>query len=792
MNDALITILSLSVSGSILTLILFAGKPFLKNRVSKAFSYYIWLLVLLRLLVPIAAPVNVMGTLFGIEQPGTNNTVTEQTGIPVGNGTVQTGKQAAVSSNTQAVSPEPQNNETAGTQAPADIHWSFSIWNFIKNNLLWIWLAGSVISLGWFITAYTCYSRRIRLSCVTPHNDDLEVFEQMRDDKRVRMACSSYVATPMFIGALRPVIVLPQLAYIRNGMDRELRNILSHELTHYRRKDVLYKWLVVTVTSLHWFNPLMLLIRKEISRVCELSCDEAVISGMSADKKQFYGNTLLALSANRKLPSGILATTLCEDKKELKERLISIMRYKKKSAWAVALTLVLALLLAGCAAALGAATSPSSEVAPENSAQTTGTAYSREMDGTIINWHDTGSFYSLDENGNVILSYDNGKNTGKAPLILQPSGSEEGISIYNTGFYISDEKTAIAYGDSAGTEQVTILISDDMGKTWNSANIDLNGAAASWKCIGFTSQNDGWLVVCSFVGMGQEQHYIYMTSDGGKTWTPVHGNIDDVYGRMLSGAGFVNDKIGFLCFRYESDFQPAICMTRDGGLTWNKLSVNLPEEYSGYNKTPFSPVFDGTKIILPVLLTGDSAGGVEIYLTSSDEGHTWQCETTMPTNSAVAGGTAMGNNAEKSQSISSTAESAQTDTNPNGYSPAATSPQSTSGSILNVKILDISLFDMNGNKLQATDGWIHVQKNTKIVVTYSGNADEIDYIFTPTGTETYNLQKIIGNSFVGPNDTKAEFVWSPSSDPSIGYISVSISQGNYSVKSDYINVIYQT
>jgi hypothetical protein len=115
----------------------------------------------------------------------------------------------------------------------------------------------------------------------------------------------------------------------------------------------------------------------------------------------------------------------------------------------------------------------------------------------------------------------------------------------------------------------------------------------------------------------------------------------------------------------------------------------------------------------------------------------------------------------------------------------------SSRSILNVKILNISFYDENGNKLNPIAGWIHLQKNTKIVVTYSGNADQIDYIFTPTGTETYNLQKIIGNSFVGPNDTKAEFVWTPSADQTLGYINISINQGNYSVKSDLINVTYQ-
>ena len=159
----------------------------------------------------------------------------------------------------------------------------------------------------------------------------------------------------MFIGVFRMVIVLPQFAYVKNGRDKELVTILRHELTHYRRKDIIYKWIVVVVTSIHWFNPLMLLIRKEISRACELSCDEAVIIGMSSDEKRFYGNTLIALSANKKLPVGVLATTLCESKKELQERLESIMKFKKKSVLGVVMTLVLALMLSVCASALGAA-----------------------------------------------------------------------------------------------------------------------------------------------------------------------------------------------------------------------------------------------------------------------------------------------------------------------------------------------------------------------------------------------------------------------------------------------------
>lgn len=120
-----------------------------------------------------------------------------------------------------------------------------------------------------------------------------------------------------------------------------------------------------------------------------------------------------------------------------------------------------------------------------------------------------------------------------------------------------------------------------------------------------------------------------------------------------------------------------------------------------------------------------------------------------------------------------------------------TSTVSSSGSILDVKIMDISFYDEKGKKLTPIDGWIPVHKNTKIVVSYEGSAHQIDFIFTPAGSGTYNSQMIIGNSSVRPNDTKAEFIWTPSADQSLGYINISINQGNYSLKSELINVTTQ-
>lgn len=139
--------------------------------------------------------------------------------------------------------------------------------------------------------------------------------------KPVELYINPLVSSPLLIGFFHPCIVLPEVDMQETGFDC----ILLHELTHLRRMDTVYKWLVQFTICLHWFNPLVHLMDREISRACELACDEAVIMKLDREKIRVYGDTLIhATGAGGTCKAPLSSVTLIEAKELLKERLGAI------------------------------------------------------------------------------------------------------------------------------------------------------------------------------------------------------------------------------------------------------------------------------------------------------------------------------------------------------------------------------------------------------------------------------------------------------------------------------------
>ena len=351
MTDLMKTILALTVSGTALAGGLALLRRLLKNKLPQWLFYYLWLLVLLRLIVPVAVPL----------PEAWRPHQTEAMSVPVQQVTIEPGLSGAIQQAQNQLPPGTADQpweivvpsvtmpSTTPTQLPSSDPWHEQLWDFLCDHFLIIWLGGAAIHFLWFALSYLRFCHRLKETYSPLWEHELALLNTLRNTQKVTACRSILASTPMLVGLVHPRIILPP----EDITTRQLECILRHELTHLSRRDLLYKWFVVAATSLHWFNPFMPWLRREISRCCELSCDEQVVGSMDERQKQWYGETLLALASLRALPRAVPATTLCEEKQQLRERLLGIMKYRKATALILLLSCLLTVLIAGCASVLG-------------------------------------------------------------------------------------------------------------------------------------------------------------------------------------------------------------------------------------------------------------------------------------------------------------------------------------------------------------------------------------------------------------------------------------------------------
>lgn len=381
MNPLLQLVLSLSLGGSLMALLVLGLKWTLRGKLPSAFYYCAWLAVLLRLVLPLpgfmsldsreeATPAAVYDTTAGgIPRVGDLPTAVGIGPESAGNSPVN------IVENTAGTEPAPAQpvQEVEVPVRPGLGTLLFAAFGMVISRArdlissgeiwLWLWALGAVVTLLWYIVGYRRFGRALRRSLCRAAPLECRLFQQLGGPKRLRLCRSAAVGTPMLLGLWRPVLVLPEREY----SEEMLKNILRHELTHYRRGDLVFKWFAVLVSALHWFNPMVHIARRELDRACEMSCDERLLRQMDAAGKRSYGETLLTLAANS-LPRRLVATSFATEKRNLKERLEQIMTYRKMSRATLALLLAAALLLGGCAAAVGPQTSPEPAESPVETA----------------------------------------------------------------------------------------------------------------------------------------------------------------------------------------------------------------------------------------------------------------------------------------------------------------------------------------------------------------------------------------------------------------------------------------
>ena len=151
---------------------------------------------------------------------------------------------------------------------------------------------------------------------------------------------SENVDSPFVLGIVKAKIYLPF------RMDsRDLAHVIAHEQAHIRRKDHWWKPFGFVLLAIHWFNPLMWVGYILLCRDIELACDEKVIREMDNETKADYTEALVACSVNRRR---IAACPLAFGEVGVKERVKTVMNYKKPAFWIVIAAVALCIVVAVC------------------------------------------------------------------------------------------------------------------------------------------------------------------------------------------------------------------------------------------------------------------------------------------------------------------------------------------------------------------------------------------------------------------------------------------------------------
>ena len=151
---------------------------------------------------------------------------------------------------------------------------------------------------------------------------------------------SENVSSPFVLGIIKPRIYLP---FKING--QYLEHVVAHEQAHICRKDHCWKPLGFLLLMIHWFNPLMWLAYVLLCRDIELACDEKVIKELGNEQRGDYTQALVACSVNRRM---IAACPLAFGEVSVKERVKSVMNYKKPAFWVIIISVIVCVGVAVC------------------------------------------------------------------------------------------------------------------------------------------------------------------------------------------------------------------------------------------------------------------------------------------------------------------------------------------------------------------------------------------------------------------------------------------------------------
>ena len=344
----LMTLFRISASVGILIFLLLLFSRIINHRYQARVKYWLWLILALRLMLPVTITLPEQTASLPVMQLAVSGTIQQETAVEItpapASGTAAIKTAQPVSSPAEAGS----NTETSPQNAA-----SFTaLLRTLDSNVLLtaIWALGALVFLLHSLaSSYLLHHRVRRWAKPAACPEAQQLLSTLRTElhirQPIRLLYLPEVGSPLVLGWIKPSVVLPE----EEWEPLELYYVLRHELTHVKRRDALYKLVLLCANAVHWFNPLVYLMRLRACKDLEISCDALVMAEADQAAKRLYCESIMAAVKRTKKNGTGLHAALGNSKKAVMERFREIFSKAKRRSGAALMTLVvLVSILCGC------------------------------------------------------------------------------------------------------------------------------------------------------------------------------------------------------------------------------------------------------------------------------------------------------------------------------------------------------------------------------------------------------------------------------------------------------------
>lgn len=310
-----------NIMASIAILLMILLRKFLRRPLGNSCICFGWLLVAIRLLLPLSFANPIIDT---IRPP-----LIEDEAIRPIAGQILIRTRDAIS---QASTLFERAGNRAGAQTLDHIVDGF-YFGTASLTLFRIYLLGLLLVAGWFIFSNIRFRWKIRAGRIEPISGKLlESYLDLCRERKVKPVPVIYtdpLPSACLLGVFRPYIALPLTA-----SPADVIHVLTHEICHLKNHDHLWALLRLTCCALHWFNPLVWIAAAMSRTDSELRCDDRVVAPLDQEQKQAYANVLVLAASRRNAPGvAVLATGMTMTGKRLKERVMTVLQGAKAIRW---------------------------------------------------------------------------------------------------------------------------------------------------------------------------------------------------------------------------------------------------------------------------------------------------------------------------------------------------------------------------------------------------------------------------------------------------------------------------